>query len=277
MENIYEPTIVKITKIIQQSPTVKSFRLEPVGLFGSFPKNKNKVVFNPGQFLLVGNIGWGESAFGPMSSPYEDKYMEIMVRNAGKVTGYLHSLKEGDKITIRGPFGNGFPADYFKGKDVMAVTGGCGIPPISATIEYIIKHRKDYKNVHVIYGAKTPDEILIKDRLEEWKKHNIDVVVTIDKPAPDWSGPVGFVTDLVKHVKIDEKNAVAAMCGPGPMMSAIEKIIRPLGISDRNIFVNMERKMQCGVGKCQHCTCGKKYVCTDGPVFNFDDIDKNHD
>lgn len=276
MENIYEPKVVKVTEIKQQSPTVKSFKLEPLGFF-NFDKDDDGTVFYPGQFLLVGNVGWGESAFGVMSSPYQDKHMEIMVRATGRVTNYLHSIKEGDKITIRGPYGNGFPVDFYRGRDVVMVTGGCGIPPIAALVEYIIKHRKDYGRIYVLYGAKSPEEVLIKDRLEEWKKHDINVVVTIDKAVAGWTGPVGFVTDLIKDIHIDEKNAGVAMCGPGPMMNAIEKIVRPLGIADRNIFVNMERKMQCGVGKCQHCTCGEKYVCMDGPVFNFDEIDKSWD
>ena len=116
----------------------------------------------------------------------------------------------------------------------------------------------------------------LKDRLKKWEDQ-INILLTVDNADKDWKGPVGFVTELVDDIKIDPKNAVAAMCGPGPMTDALEKILRPLGISDRRIFVNMERKMQCGVGKCQHCTCGDDYVCQDGPVFCFDQIDKNWD
>lgn len=273
--NAYLPQKVKITKIEDQSPTVKLFRLEK--LEGVFEKDENGIAFNPGQFILIGQVGYGESPFGPLSSPYENKYFEVAVRRAGAVTNYLHSLKKGDEITLRGPYGNGFPVEFFRGKDVVLITGGCGIPPIAALIEYIIKNRKEFGRVYLIYGAKTPDEILLKDKMEKWQKHDIHIITTIDKPAEGWTGPVGFVSDFVKEIKIDEANAVAAMCGPGPMMGALEKILRPLGISDRRIFVNMERKMQCGIGKCQHCTCGDKYVCKDGPVFNYDEVDKNVD
>ena len=275
MNNVYLPQLVKITKIMEQSPTVRSFRLEKIG--GEFEKNEKGLVFNPGQFVLVGQIGYGESPLGPSSSPYEDKYIEIAARKAGTVTGYLHSLKEGDKITLRGPYGNGFPLDFMKGKDIVCATGGCGIPPIAALVEYIIKNKENFGRVYVLYGAKTPDEILMKDKIEEWKKEGVKIILTIDKPDKNWKGQVGFVTDLIKEIDIDEANAVATMCGPGPMMGALEKVLRPLGISDRRIFVSMERKMQCGVGKCQHCTTGKKYVCLDGPVFNYDEIEKNHD
>ncbi len=275
MKNIYEPQIVKITKIEEQSPTVKLFRLEKAN--GEFEKNESGMIFNPGQFVLVGNIGYGESPFGPLSSPYEDGYMEIAARKTGAVTNYLHSLKDGDEITLRGPYGNGFPLDFMEGKDIVCATGGCGIPPIASLMEYVIKNKEKFNRVYVLYGAKAPEELLMKDKIEEWKKEGVKVILTIDKPADGWDGPIGFVTDLIKEIEIDEANAVATMCGPGPMMDALEKVLRPLGISDRRIFVSMERKMQCGVGKCQHCATGDKYVCLDGPVFYYDEIENNHD
>ncbi len=192
------------------------------------------------------------------------------------MTNAFHNLKEGAEATLRGPYGNGFPLEFFGKKDLMLVTGGCGIPPIASLIEYIIKRRKNFGRVYLIYGAKTPQDLLMKDRIKLWEKQ-IKVILTIDKPAPDWTGNVGFVSEFVKNIEIDANNACAAMCGPGPMMNALEKILRPLGISDRRIFANTERKMQCGIGKCQHCTTGEKYTCTDGPVFHFDEIDRNWD
>lgn len=275
MDNIYLPQQVKIIDIKEQSPTVKLFKLKKEK--GKFEKKENDLVFTPGQFVLAGQIGYGESPFGPSSSPYEDKFIEIAVRKAGAVTNYLHSLKKGDMITLRGPYGNGFPLDFIEGKDMVMATGGCGIPPIASLVEYIIKNKEKFGRIYVLYGARSPEEILMKDRMEEWKKEGIKVIITIDKLSPGWDGPVGFVTDLVKEIEIDEANAVATMCGPGPMMDALEKVLRPLGISDRRIFVSMERKMQCGVGKCQHCTTGNKYVCMDGPVFYYDQIENFHD
>lgn len=276
MDNIYLPTIVKIIKIEEQSPTVKLFRLAPT-LRSGLKKNEKGLIFNPGQFVLVGQIGYGESPFGPSSSPYEDNYIEIAVRKTGAVTNYLHSLKEKEEITLRGPYGKGFPLGFMEGKDIVCATGGCGIPPIASLIEYIIKNKEKFGRIYLLYGARNPEEILMKNKREEWKKEGVNIILTIDKSSPGWDGYVGFVTDLVKEIKIDEANACATMCGPGPMMDALEKVLRPLGISDRRIFVSMERKMQCGVGKCQHCTTGDKYVCLDGPVFYYDQIDKNWD
>ncbi len=265
MENIYLPQQIKILDVRKLSSDVKLFRL------------KKFMRFIPGQFVLAGVWGYGEAPFGVASSPYKKSYIEIVVRNTGGLTTQaLHNLKKGDQLTLRGPFGNGFPLEFFKDKDIVMATGGCGIPPIASLIEHIIKNRKKFGKVYLLYGAKTPTDILMKDKIKKWKD-KIEVVLTIDKPAPGWKGCVGFVTELADDVDINPENTVATMCGPGPMMDALEKVLRPLGISDKRIFVSAERKMQCGVGKCQHCTTGDKYICKDGPIFNFDEIDKNWD
>ena len=254
MENFYKPNKVKLLKVEELSPTVKLFRLD---FFTDFI---------PGQFFLIGKVGYGEAPFGVLSSPEEKNYLEFAIRKAGNTTNFLHTLKDGDEIEIRGPYGNGFPLDFIENKDLVMITGGSGIPPIASLIEYIVKNRKNFKNVYLLYGSKTKEEILLKDRLENWKKE-IKVLTLAG----------GIVTDLLKEMKINEADACAVMCGPGPMTEAVEKIVRPLGISDRRIFVSLERKMQCGIGKCQHCTTGTKYVCLDGPVFYYDQIDKNYD
>ena len=274
MKNLYLPIKVKIAKIEKLSSNVKLFRLKKDK--GDFPKNKEGLVFVPGQFVLVGLFGYGEAPFGAASSPYQPSYIDIAVRRVGTLTEALHRLKEGDQVFMRGPYGNGFPLDFISGKDMVLVTGGCGIPPIAALIEYVIVNRKKFGRVHLIYGARTPADLLMKNRLKEWEE-KIKVLLTVDKPTKDWQGYVGMVSELIDDIKIDAVNAVAAMCGPGPMVDALEKILRPLGISDRRIFVSMERKMQCGLGKCQHCAVGDKYVCQDGPVFYFDQIDKSWD
>lgn len=277
--NNYLPQEVKIIKIESQSTTVKLFRLELKTNNNFFPKNKQGLIFMPGQFILTGQVGYGESAFGPLSSPYNDEFIEIAVRNTGgNVTNYLHSLKkEGDKITLRGPYGNGFPLNFTEGKDIVMATGGCGIPPVAALIEYIIKNRNKYGKIYLLYGAKNPEEILLKQKQVIWQKNEINIILTIDKPFPNWNGHIGFITDMVKEIKINNLNTAVLMCGPGPMMDAMEHIFKPLGVSDRRVFVNMERKLQCGLGKCQQCVTGSKYVCLDGPVFYYDQIDNNWD
>jgi len=274
MKNIYKPFKVNIVKIEDHSSNVKLFRLQKTK--GNFLVNEKGTVFNPGQFILISHFGYGEAPFGIASSPFETRYIDIVVRKAGCLTKAVHQLKTGNQIFMRGPYGHGFPVDFMAGKDVVMVTGGCGIPPIASLIEYIIEYRKKFGRTYLIYGARTPSDLLMKDNFKKWEKY-IKVMLTVDKPDQEWKGHVGMVSSIISDIKIDPLDAVSAMCGPGPMMDALERILRPLGISDRRIFVNMERKMQCGVGKCQHCTVGEKYVCQDGPVFNFDEIDKSWD
>ncbi|OGY24689.1 MAG: hypothetical protein A2Y57_00415 [Candidatus Woykebacteria bacterium RBG_13_40_7b] len=274
MENPLRPREVKIVKLEKMSSNFTLFRLKPVD--EKFPADKNGMIFNPGQFVLAGAWGYGESPFGPASSPFESEFIDIGVRRVGAVTAALHHLQEGDEMTLRGPYGNGYPVGFFEGKDIVMVTGGCGIPPIAALIEYMIARREKFGHVYLLYGALTPKDLLFRERYSAWEK-SIKVLLTVDRPSPDWKGYVGLVSELTKEIQIDPVNTVAAMCGPGPMARALENIFRPLGISDRRIFVSEERKMSCGIGKCQHCTTGDNYVCTDGPVFYYDQVQGNWD
>ncbi len=256
------------------SPNVKLFRLAPEE---EITPNEKGLVFTPGQFFLVGVWGYGEAPFGGASSPFEKGFIEFGIREVGTVTNALHQLKEKDLVTLRGPYGNGYPLDFFEGKDVVMVTGGCGIPPIAALTHYIAQKRERFGNVYLLYGAATPNDLLFKERYPQWEEKKIKVLLSVDHPTPGWKGHVGLVSKMTKEMEVNPVNAVAAMCGPGPMTKALENILRPLGISDRRIFVSEERKMSCGIGKCQHCTSGDNYVCLDGPVFNFDEVQGNWD
>ena len=274
MENPLHPRKVKIIKAEQMSPTVRLLRVKGIGK--KFPLNKAGLVFTPGQFVLAGVWGVGEAPFGLASSPFEQGYIEIGVRKVGNVTAALNRLNEGNEMTLRGPYGNGYPLEFLNGRDIILITGGCGIPPIAALVEYIIAKRKYFGRVYLLYGALEPRDLLFKERYRHWEKW-IDVILAVDRPTPDWKGHVGLVSDLTKEIQINPRNTVASMCGPGPMVDALENVLRPLGIADRRIFVSEERKMTCGVGKCQHCTTGDKYVCLDGPVFYYDQVQGNWD
>ncbi|HEX7456771.1 MAG TPA: FAD/NAD(P)-binding protein [Candidatus Nanoarchaeia archaeon] len=274
MENTLHPKKVKIIKTEQMSSNFKLFRLKPVGW--EFPVGNSGLIFTPGQFVLAGLWGYGEAPFGPASSPYERSFIDIGVRRTGNVTSALHRLNDGGDMTIRGPYGNGYPLNFLVGKDLVFVTGGCGIPPIASLIEYVIARRERFGTVYLLYGAVTSKDLLFEERYEHWRK-SIKVLLTVDKPTPDWKGHVGLVSELTREIDIKPRNTAVAMCGPGPMTKALENILRPLGIADRRIFVSEERKMSCGIGKCQHCTTGDKYVCTDGPVFYYDQVQGNWD
>ena len=274
MKNLYLPIMAKVTRIEELSADIKLFRFQR--LKGSFPKNRDRLTFTAGQFMMAGIWGYGEAPFAILSSPSEDRFMEILVTKVGTVTDVLHKLRVGAELAIRGPYGNGFPVGFFEGKDIVMASGGCGIPPIAALVEHIVCNRDRFGRVYLLYGATTPRDILLKDRLDTWGSH-IHILLNVLHPTPEWEGHVGIMTAMIKDIEINPLNSVAAMCGPGPMMKALERIIRPLGIADRRIYVSLERKMQCGIGKCQHCTKGDTYVCLDGPVYNFDEIDKTWD
>ncbi|MFQ5442736.1 MAG: FAD/NAD(P)-binding protein [Thermodesulfobacteriota bacterium] len=275
MKNIYRPTAVKVVKVERHSGDVSLFRLKRTD-GRPFSAGRDGLSFVPGQFVLAGLWGYGEAPFGAASDPYDTSRIDIVVRRAGQVTGAMHALKRGAQMTLRGPYGNGYPLKFFSGMDILLVTGGCGIPPIASLIRYIIKNRASFGRVHLIYGAKSCGELLLRRDLKKWEK-SIDVTLTVDRPECDWEGRSGLVSDCLPAINVDPLNTVVAMCGPGPMVDSIEHLVNLKGISDRRIFVSIERRMQCGVGRCQHCVTGGKYVCTDGPVFNLDEIDRNWD
>jgi len=275
MENIYEPERVEVVKVERHSADVKLFRLRRPG-GEPFPVDRDGLVFIPGQFVLAGLWGYGEAPFGVASDPREASHIELLVRNVGQLTGAMHRLARGASMTLRGPYGNGYPLGFFSGMDLLLVTGGCGIPPIAALARHIVRNRDLYGRVHLLYGARTPDDLLLKKDLERWSR-SIDVITTVDRPAPGWNGRVGFVSHCLHSIKLDTANTAVVMCGPGPMVGSIEYLVNPVGISARRIFISAERRMQCGVGRCQHCVTGEKYVCTDGPVFNLYQIERNWD
>ena len=284
MKNIYKPITVRVEKITRQTEDTSMIRLKrdngrdfaKVSAPGNV-NNRTGLSFIPGQFVMAGLWGYGEAPFGLASNPYERSYMDIVVRGVGNVTNKLIALKKNDTLTLRGPYGNGYPLEFFPGMDLLFITGGSGIPPIASLIEYIIANRKEFGRVSLLYGAATPDGLLMERERKRWKKP-IDISLSVDSPTPGWSeGCVGPISICLKQIKIDRTNTVVAMCGPGPMVDALEHLLNVTGIPDRRIFISMERKMQCGVGKCQHCVTGEKYVCTDGPVFNLDEVDRNWD
>jgi len=275
MKNIYRPMAVRIVKVESLSPEVKLFRLQRVDE-KPFSSGEDGLCFIPGQFVLAGLWGYGEAPFGISSDPYEPSCVEVIVRETGQVTRAMHRLGKGDEMTLRGPYGNGYPLRFFSGMDVLLVTGGYGIPPIAALIRYIIKNRGDFGRVHLVYGARTGADLLLRREIKKWGE-SIEVTLTVDNPARGWKHRKGRVSECLDSVGVDPFNTVVAMCGPGPMVDSIERLVNPMGISDRRIFVSLERKMQCGVGRCQHCVTGEKYVCTEGPVFNLDEVDRNWD
>jgi sulfite reductase subunit B len=268
VSNPYLPNLAKIKKITQETSTVKTFRLK-------FLKRKIKksFVFIPGQFVQVSVFGIGEAPISLASSPLNMKSFEISVRRMGNVTNALFELKKRDVVGIRGPYGNGYPMNQLMHKNIVMVAGGIGFPPVKSLIECILDMKEDFRKLWLFYGAKDPDEIVFKKNLKKWnKKRKFKVLVTVDKADKKWKGNVGVVTKLFDKTKIPIENTIGVTCGPPIMMKFVTQNFKKLGFKDHQIFLSMERLMQCGIGKCGHCNIGNKYVCIDGPVFCYEEL-----
>ncbi|HNU92671.1 MAG TPA: FAD/NAD(P)-binding protein [Spirochaetota bacterium] len=228
--------------------------------------------YKSGQFIMLTVFGSGEFAVSLPPSPENDRF-HITVRTVGKVTSALHALKPGDKVGIRGPFGNGFPFEEFKGKNLVYVAGGIGLIPLRSSIVHALQHKKDFGRVLVLHGARTPDDLMYKENLKEWQSfEGFETYITVDVSTPGWTGETGFVHTLFDKANLPIDNTVAFVCGPPVMFNTVIGELMKRGLSDENIYSTLERHMKCGVGKCQHCAVGRTLVCTDGPVYTYRQI-----
>jgi sulfite reductase subunit B len=228
----------------------------------------------PGQFIQVSLFGVGEAPFSVSSSPGPTSF-EIVVRRIGDVTSKLRTLKVGDKVGIRGPFGRGFDVEALKGKDLLFIGGGLGMVPMRSLINYVLKNRNQFNNVTILYGCKEPNEFLFWDEVSKWhERDDIQHMFTVDK-CPEgvcWDGDIGVITTLLPKVKFNPETTRAIVIGPPIMYKFVIKELEKRGMKDENIFVSLERRMRCGVGKCGHCQIHGIYVCKEGPVFSYDEI-----
>ncbi|MCC6955440.1 MAG: FAD/NAD(P)-binding protein [Anaerolineales bacterium] len=228
----------------------------------------------PGQFVEVSVFGIGEAPISISSSPSRsDRTFELCVRNVGDVTGALHRMKAGDQIGIRGPFGRGFPIEKFRGKDVLFAPGGLGLAPLRSLINQVLDERALFDRVIILYGAKSPSEMLFKDELAEWDaRTDVELMLTVDQGDDTWKGNVGVITTLFKHISINPRNTVGVTCGPPVMYRFVLMEFFGKGISEGNIYLSLERRMKCGIGKCGHCQINNVYACQSGPVFPYSEI-----
>lgn len=268
-KDLYIPRAGIIKDIKDASPDTKLFRV----IF----KDKNARTsreddYKPGQFVQFSVLGSGEVPISIASSPTQKGYLEFLVRKIGSVTGAIHELKEKDEIGIRGPYGNFFPIEDMKGGNLVFVGGGCGLAPLRSIINYVLDKRKDYRDVTILYGARTKRDVIFKDEIDLWtSKYNFKMHLTVDCGPTDPGCSTGVVTTLFDRLK-DIKNQKIFICGPSIMIHFAAKGLLDLGAKENDIFVTLERYMKCGVGKCGHCYISTKYVCTDGPVFTLRDL-----
>jgi len=256
-KNKYEVEMVRINRITNEAPGLRTYELE------------KDMSFEPGQFMLVSVLGIGESAIS--FSSYPD--LRITVDEVGNVTKALSRLGVGAKIGIRGPYGNSYPTNDLKGRNVFLISGGCGLAPMRSLIKYYESHLDEVKSLSLFFGARSPQLIPFKKDITQWKKM-FDVNLTVDKPDAKWKrrkGSVGFVTKLLEKREFPLRS-VAVFCGPPIMFKFTAEILNKKGFSDDDMIVSLERNMECGVGKCLHCNVGGKLVCEDGPVFRWSEI-----
>ena len=227
----------------------------------------------PGQFVEISIPGFGEAPISISSSPTQADGFEIVVRKIGNVTNKIHQLKAGDKVGIRGAFGNGiYPVEDAKGRDIVFICGGIGLVPQRSFINHILDSREDFGQVTVLFGTKSYDQRFFHEELLIWRDTDINYQETINTPDDRWDGNVGVVTELIPQIKSNFTDSLFFICGPPVMYKFVFMTLREKNVPHENIFLNLERKMKCGVGKCGHCQMNDKYVCMEGPVFNYADL-----
>ncbi len=264
-KDIYLPQLATVAKAEAMNVTEKYLRLT---------MDDGQFDYIPGQFVEVSVAGIGEAPITITSSPTQKDGFELVIRKIGNVTNAVHNLAEGAKIGIRAPLGDGtYPVEEAKGKNLVFICGGIGLVPQRAFINYVLDNRADYGEVTILQGTKCYEQRLFPSEVAEWEKRDdVHMLETIDEPHDCWKGNVGVVTKLIPQVKSDLKSAVVLVCGPPVMYKFVLMALEEYDVPHGNIFLNLERKMKCGVGKCGHCQINDTYCCMDGPVFRYSDL-----
>jgi NAD(P)H-flavin reductase len=266
--NDYIPKLAKIREIkteVEGSRAIKTFRTNFI--------DENSFSHRCGQCAMLSVFGKGEAMISISSSPLQKDYLQFSILKTGRVTTALHEMDPGDIIGIRGPYGNGFPINEWKGKNLFFIGGGIGLAPIWSVLQTALGKKEDFAEITLMYGARTSRDIVFGDELEELKK-NIAVHLSIDVEEPEWKGYVGFVPANVTDKAFSPENAIAVICGPPIMIKFSIKALQDLGFDDKQIYTTVENKMKCGIGKCGRCNIGSHYICKDGPVYSWAELKK---
>ena len=264
--SIYLPIQARIAETRPMTKLEKLFKIE-------LPKGVS-LDHRPGQFVEVSLLGVGEAPISISSSPSRSNgAFEMCVRRAGDLTGMLHRLGPGDTIGLRGPFGRGFPFEKFRGKDLLFAPGGLGLAPARSLINQVLDERANYGRIIILYGARNPSELLFTDEIAEWQaRGDVEVHLTVDRGDENWKGNVGVITTLFPKIEVHARNTVAVPVGPPIMYRFVLMELLAKGIADGNIWLSLERRMKCGVGKCGHCQINHLYTCQSGPAFSYAEI-----
>lgn len=270
-ENTYNPYRMRIAKVIEEAPAVKTFRLEFVD-----PTVAEQFEFHAGQFGEYSIFGEGEATFCIASPPTRKGYIECTFRQVGRVTSALADRDEGDVIGFRGPYGNTFPIEQWEGKNLLFIAGGIALPPLRCVIWNALDLRDRYGDISILYGARTVADLVYKSELAEWAgRDDVTLYTTVDPggETPEWTGEVGFVPAILEKAAPSAANTVAIVCGPPIMIRLTLPVLARLGFTPEHIYTTLENRMKCGLGKCGRCNVGKYFVCKDGPVFTLAQLD----
>ncbi|NLX95869.1 MAG: heterodisulfide reductase subunit F [Rhodopirellula sp.] len=270
LTNIYQPDLMEVLDVRQQTADVKSVRIR----FRDEAKAE-QFSFRVGQFGIFSAFGAGESTFNICSSSNWKDFIEFCFRRTGKVTDALWGIDNNDTIGFRGPYGNSYPMEKWKGKNLIFVGGGIAMPPIRCAIWYALENRRDYGQITIVYGARTVGDLVYRNELDRWAEYDrVRVVRCVDPggETPDWQGEVGFVPAVLEKAEVSAEDAVALVIGPPVMIKFTLPVLAKMGLADRDIYTSLENRMKCGVGKCGRCNCGPVYVCKEGPVFTLEQM-----
>ncbi|MCL4386165.1 MAG: FAD/NAD(P)-binding protein [Actinobacteria bacterium] len=270
VKNLLIPQIATVKKIINETTNIISLQI----VLDDNESLKN-FKFEPGQFGQISVFGVGESTFVINSSPLVKEYLQFSVMKTGVNTTAIHNLSEGEKVGLRAPLGNWFPYKDMEGRNILFIAGGIGAAPLRPLIFYIIENKNKYKNLTLLYAARTPEDFCFQYDINKWKNSgDIKVIQTIDNACYGWQQEVGLCPDILEKLKPSFENTVAVVCGPPIMIKYTIEVLKKLKFSDEAIYTTLERRMKCGIGKCGRCNIGEKFVCTDGPVFSLKELNK---
>lgn len=269
-QNPFLPYLATLSDVVDLTPDVRLFKIEL-----NDPEVKAGFDYKPGQFIFLSAFGTGESPFGLTSVAYRKGPLEVAARKVGTVTASLHELEQGATVGVRGPFGNYFPLDSFKGKNIHIIGGGIGFAPLRPVVLSILDHRDDFGELFILNGARTPQDLVFANEFDTWAASpRTKLELTVDAGDKSWTGRVALIPTVIKELKLSPANAIAIICGPPIMIRFTLVELKKLGFADGQIVTTLEGKMKCGLGKCARCNVGEKYICKDGPVFTLEQISK---
>ncbi len=259
----------EITSIHQLTSMENLYRMQIID-----PSERKGFSFEPGQFVMLELPGIGEAPFSITSSPLRHGDIELCIRKAGSLTNFLSRVGRGTRVGIRGPLGTGFPMEKMHGNDILLIAGGLGLAPLRACISYAQDNRSRFHNVDIVYGAKEPSQFLFTYQYDWWRADDIGLHITVEKPDDSWKGPVGMTTGILDQILASRgssfhENTYAIVCGPPVMFKFVCSMLTQKNLPMQKMFVSLERRMQCGMGKCCRCNVGSTYICLKGPVFDY--------